>query len=126
MPIDSVTSADSCYDPGARLSGLDDVALLKSTPVVFALNFSRLLQGKKRGTAAALAKYMGVTEATISRWKDGLNPPSLDDIDAIAAFFKKPPSWFIIDPSDPESVGITHEVAWRMIGELLPKDPVDS
>lgn len=53
---------------------------------LIASNLVRLLREKNR-TQLELAEYLGVTQATVSNWCNGIKMPRMDKIDKICAFF---------------------------------------
>lgn len=53
---------------------------------LIAQNLVRLLREKNR-TQLELAEYLGVTQATVSNWCNGIKMPRMDKIDRICAFF---------------------------------------
>jgi transcriptional regulator with XRE-family HTH domain len=53
---------------------------------IIANNLVRLLKDKNR-TQLELAEYLGVTQATISNWCNGIKMPRMDKIDLICEFF---------------------------------------
>ena len=53
---------------------------------IIADNISNLLQIRNR-TQLELAEHLGVTQATVSNWCNGVKMPRMDKIDRICAFF---------------------------------------
>lgn len=54
--------------------------------LIIANNLVRLLREKNR-TQLELAEYLGVTQASISNWCNGIKMPRMDKIDLICDFF---------------------------------------
>ena len=54
--------------------------------LIIANNLVRLLKEKNR-TQLELAEYLGVTQASISNWCNGIKMPRMDKIDMICEFF---------------------------------------
>lgn len=54
--------------------------------LIIANNLVRLLKEKNR-TQLELAEYLGVTQASISNWCNGIKIPRMDKIDMICDFF---------------------------------------
>lgn len=53
---------------------------------IIAKNLASLLRNKNR-TQLELAEYLGVTQATVSNWCNGVKMPRMDKIDKICDFF---------------------------------------
>ena len=53
---------------------------------IIADNLVRLLREKNR-TQLELAEYLGVTQATVSNWCNGIKMPRMDKIDTICEYF---------------------------------------
>lgn len=68
---------------------------------IFASNLRRLLaeSGKKQ---ADLAKYLGITNASVNDWVRGKKMPRIDKIDKICAFFVVNRSALMGSPGEPE------------------------
>ncbi len=69
----------------------------------------------------ALASHCGVSQATVSRWFSGKIQVPYESLDDVARFFGIPVARLFIDPTDPESTGIDHATAYRILGTLIPK-----
>lgn len=84
-------------------------------------NFRRALQflATEHGTKARLAEACNVSHNSASRWIRGLQQPTFEQMDAIAAFFKVPVSFFFEEPADENPMH--YKAAYKRLGELLPK-----
>ena len=58
---------------------------------IIASNITRLLNARNK-TQYDLAEYLGVTQATVSNWCNGVKMPRMDKIDRICLFFDVPRS----------------------------------
>ena len=65
---------------------------------IIASNLVRLLKVRNR-TQLELAEYLGVTQATISNWCNGIKMPRMDKIDLICKFFDIRRSQLMDEPS---------------------------
>lgn len=64
---------------------------MKSAKEIFAKNLQRLLK-EKEVEQSVLAKYIGVSDASVSYWLNGEKYPRIDKIQKIADFFEVPKS----------------------------------
>lgn len=80
----------------------------------------RTMQGEGGLSQEALAKALGISTNTVSRWETATYRPSLDDLENLARFFKV--SILSFFPS--EEKGETPEISalLRAARELKPKD----
>ena len=69
----------------------------------------------------ALAKFSGVSKATVSRWFSGKVQIPYESLDDVARFFGVPVAKLFTDPNDPDSTEIDHAMAYRILGTLIPK-----
>lgn len=69
---------------------------MKTTSEIFSENLRRLLEEKKK-TQKALAKFVPTTEATVSRWINGVAMPRYNMIDRICAFLMCSPEDLMLD-----------------------------
>lgn len=65
---------------------------------IIADNLVRLLRDRNR-TQLELAEYLGVTQATVSNWCNGVKMPRMDKIDTICEFFEVRRSVLMSEPS---------------------------
>ena len=84
--------------------------------MLIAARIQHYLESKNK-TQADLAEYMGVSQATVSNWCNGVKMPRMDKIDKICEFFgiersdlmvedKEPAGYYL----DPEAAEIAQEV----------------
>ena len=84
--------------------------------MLIAARIQHYLEAKNK-TQADLAEYMGVSQATVSNWCNGVKMPRMDKIDKICEFFgiersdlmvedKEPAGYYL----DPEAAEIAQEV----------------
>jgi len=85
------------YDVG-WLDWLESSLAGRSSKEVFVENLREALA--KRGDARRLADDLGVTEATISKWKAGKSEPTFDDIDKLSLVLGKTPFTWLVDHSE--------------------------
>lgn len=63
----------------------------KNLNTIIASNITRLLNARNK-TQLDLAEHLGVTQATVSNWCNGIKMPRMDKIDRICLFFDVPRS----------------------------------
>lgn len=69
---------------------------MKTTSEIFSANLRRLLEDKQK-TQRALAKYVGATEATVSRWVNGEVVPRHARLDKVCEFLMCDPKDLLLD-----------------------------
>lgn len=69
---------------------------MKATSEIFSANLRRLLEDKQK-TQRALAKYVGATEATVSRWVNGEVVPRHARLDKVCEFLMCDPKDLLLD-----------------------------
>lgn len=87
--------------------------------MLIAARIQHYLESKNK-TQADLAEYMGVSQATVSNWCNGVKMPRMDKIDKICEFFGIERSYLMVEDKepagyylDPEAAEIAQEVYER-------------
>lgn len=88
---------------------------------IIASNLVRLLKVRNR-TQLELAEYLGVTQATISNWCNGIKMPRMDKIDLICKFFDIRRSQLMDEPSSSSEA----DQADRLFIEKYSRDVYDA
>jgi ribosome-binding protein aMBF1 (putative translation factor) len=114
--INTASLPKRCY--GRQTLDLGDMA--QPTKDNFPENLRRLMDDAGID-GSELARRVGRTPTTISRWRKGLKEPSFDDTDAIAKALGIPVTRLFQDPTEPDSIGIDIDTALRMIEAVVKK-----
>ena len=91
---------------------------MKTTSEIFSANLRRLLEDKQK-TQRALAKYVGATEATVSRWVNGEVVPRHARLDKVCEFLMCAPEDLLLD-ADKTQVLLPEDV----LAEELRENPL--
>lgn len=70
---------------------------------VFAKNLDWLMEAK-RVKNSDIVRVVGKDLTTVSRWRNGHQPPTFEDVEKIAAFLHVPPHAFLVPDYPPELV----------------------
>lgn len=101
-----------------------ELALAKSSSYVFfSENLDKLLEG--HGKAMALSRATGIDPGSITRMRRGRQPPTMEQLDAIADHFDTMPALLLVKDMSPDLLGLTPRMAWRIVGAALPDDTKD-
>ena len=122
ISVNTASLVKACYKQ-VRL-GLELALAKPSSYGFFAENLDNLLT--EHGKAAALSRATGIDAASVTRMRKGRQAPTLEQLDAIADFLGTLPSLLLVKGRDPNHLGLTPRMAWRIVGHALPEDPNES